>query len=145
MCERARQPLLPSWVGTCGRAQSPTCVIASVATTPPRVCDDSRACLSHASDAAGVPAIETPSSTDPSPLQAVERYDCRRERGLSVLRGCAPDNSAPSADVMVAAGLSTTADDFHNDQTWPSDDVRRATALTSIVLQNDFGRPSAQD
>jgi hypothetical protein len=52
----------------------PTCVIASVSTTPPRVCDDSRACLSHASDAAGAPAIETPSSTD--------HPRCRRQNGM---------------------------------------------------------------
>src|SRR5262249_8383192 len=84
------------------------------------------------SDAAGVPVIGTPSSME----QATERYDRWRERGLLVLRGCAPANSAPSVHVMVAAGLSTTAGDFRNGLTWPADDVRGATALTSIRWGN---------
>jgi hypothetical protein len=45
---------------------------------------------------------------------------------------------------VVAAGLSTTADDFRNDQTWPSDDVCRATALTSLADLAGPGRNAPQ-
>src|ERR1700745_4093570 len=95
MREQTRQPLLPSWAGTWGRAQSLT--FASVATTPPRVCDESHACLSHASDAAGVPAIETK-------LRRRTHPRCRRQNGMIASEnGAYHRESAPSIDLSPGA------------------------------------------